>query len=62
MYVCVFLIWFHSHSVGSLGVGQSYAAVEDIHVSHSTFTETMWAARIKTWKVAEVLLLGVSFT
>ncbi|KAJ8640540.1 hypothetical protein MRB53_017234 [Persea americana] len=40
----------HGISVGSLGVGQSYAAVEDIHVSHSTFTETMWAARIKTWK------------
>jgi len=39
------------YSVGSLGKNGDYAIVEEVHVSHSTFTGTENGARIKTWAV-----------
>ncbi|RWR83106.1 putative polygalacturonase [Cinnamomum micranthum f. kanehirae] len=51
----------HGISIGSLGGGRTYAAVQDIHVSHSNFTETKWAARIKTWKGGSGYVRGVSY-
>ncbi|XP_054778466.1 probable polygalacturonase At3g15720 [Prosopis cineraria] len=40
----------HGISIGSLGKGGTYGAVEEIHVSNCTFTRTSNGARIKTWE------------
>ncbi|XP_054778465.1 probable polygalacturonase At3g15720 [Prosopis cineraria] len=40
----------HGISIGSLGIGGSYGAVEEIHVRNCTFTRSSSGARIKTWE------------
>nr|XP_004502364.1 probable polygalacturonase At3g15720 [Cicer arietinum] len=40
----------HGISVGSLGKGENYEAVEEVYVKNCTFTGTSNGARIKTWK------------
>ncbi|XP_038718188.1 probable polygalacturonase At3g15720 [Tripterygium wilfordii] len=40
----------HGISIGSLGIDGSSAAVEEVHVRHSTFQGTQNGARIKTWQ------------
>ncbi|XP_038712917.1 probable polygalacturonase At3g15720 [Tripterygium wilfordii] len=40
----------HGISIGSLGYGGRSAAVEEVHVHHSTFQGTQNGARIKTWQ------------
>ncbi|KAM7490122.1 hypothetical protein LguiA_033043 [Lonicera macranthoides] len=39
----------HGISVGSLGEGESYCAVEEIHVQNCNFTKSQNGCRIKTW-------------
>ncbi|XP_054778463.1 probable polygalacturonase At3g15720 [Prosopis cineraria] len=40
----------HGISIGSLGSGGTYGAVEEIHVRNCTFTRSSSGARIKTWE------------
>ncbi|XP_028780399.1 probable polygalacturonase At3g15720 [Neltuma alba] len=40
----------HGISIGSLGSGGSYGAVEEVHVRNCTFTRSSNGARIKTWE------------
>ncbi|XP_028766596.1 probable polygalacturonase At3g15720 [Neltuma alba] len=41
----------HGISIGSLGIGGTYGAVEEVHVRNCTFTRSSNGARIKTWEV-----------
>ncbi|KAI9087734.1 hypothetical protein K1719_030366 [Acacia pycnantha] len=40
----------HGISIGSLGIGGTYGAVEEIYVRNCTFTGSSNGARIKTWE------------
>ncbi|XP_028766597.1 probable polygalacturonase At3g15720 [Neltuma alba] len=40
----------HGISIGSLGIGGTYGAVEEVHVRNCTFIRSSNGARIKTWE------------
>lgn len=52
------LIIYHCHnSVGSLGKGNTEAAVEQVHVHDSTVFQALTGLRIKTWQVLYLIYM-----
>ncbi|XP_031387119.1 probable polygalacturonase At3g15720 [Punica granatum] len=51
----------HGISIGSLGHHESYATVEDVHVSSCTFIGTQNGARIKTWQGGSGYARNITF-
>ncbi|XP_038713514.1 probable polygalacturonase At3g15720 [Tripterygium wilfordii] len=51
----------HGISIGSLGYGGRSAAVEEVHVHHSTFQGTQNGARIKTWQGGKGYARNITF-